>query len=52
VAARREPGVEYRRYRLPEVWSGRPEPVPGSDAPVLGVGEKLAGPPVCPGVVE
>ncbi|HEY1966883.1 MAG TPA: hypothetical protein VGH89_02965, partial [Pseudonocardia sp.] len=53
VPVRRALRAEYGRYQLPEVWSGRPEPVlRQANAPALGVGEKLAGLPVCPGVVE
>jgi pyruvate,water dikinase len=51
VQERRARFDEYRTQRLPDAWTGRPEPLPISDEPSAGPVE-LSGFAVSPGVVE
>ncbi|HEX3610092.1 MAG TPA: PEP-utilizing enzyme [Sporichthyaceae bacterium] len=51
VQERRARFEEYRTQRLPDAWTGRPEPLPTSDDPSAGPVE-LSGFAVSPGVVE
>ena len=52
VALRRERRHEYLRYKLPDAWTGQPEPIPITAAEPAGTGAELTGLAVSPGVAE